>query len=188
LTYNNNFLFLDSCFVNRLRRIDSSCELLDFFAPCVNAVCVIKEDQYIETPCNHFKATYIDLDDIFSDEAAMQANIEAKALGIDFTHIYRDPSDVKAFLWAYKTNKTDKAAIWTCDKGLLKLCFKHDIPRACFKAAIMIVDDCMDGSISNNAQYNTENMKSGDDPFYHYDNNKRCETYCGLKKSCICFK
>jgi len=186
LTYNNHdFIFLGSCFVGRLKRIDSSCELLDFFALCVNATCVIKGDQYAKSPCNHFKVTCIDLDDIFSDEEAISTNVEAKNLRIDFSRISRDPSDIKTFLWAYKTDKT---AVWTCDKELLKLCFKHDIPRCCFKAAIKIVDDCMDESISNDVQYKTEDMKSGDDPFYHYDNNKRCETHCGLKDSCICFK
>ncbi len=186
-----SFLFLDACFIDRLKRIDKSCELLDLFGPCANAVCVIKKDQYIIAPCDDFIPDCIDLDDIFSDEDAIMAHREIRKIGIDFTRIARDPSDIKAFIWAYKT---DRAAIWTCDKNFLDLCRIHNIPRYCFKAAIKALDYWLKGAISDDDQYNTSDMQVGDDPFYHYNNNnrcqysKRCQPYCGLISSCVCFK
>ncbi len=180
-----SYIFIDACFVSNLRQLDSTCELLNFFGPCADdATCVLKMSQYNEAPCNHFNAECSDLDNIFSDEDAIDATRNAILPGVDLSRIVRDPADVKAFIWA---STTPNSAVLTCDRNLLYLCRKSNIPHRCFKAAIKALDIWLGGAISQNKDYNITDMQTGPDPFYHYSSNHRCVTHCGLGASCICF-
>lgn len=180
-----SFLYLDASFVSRLQQVDGSCELLEFFSLSENdANCVIKSDQYFQSPCNHFDSNCSDLDDLFSDEAAVNTFRKGK-IKIDLSRIIKDPADVKAFLWAHDTQD---AAIWTCDKNLLALCRDYEIPRYCFKAALLKLDNYLDGAIKKEANYTIQKMDDGDDPFFNYNKNSRCDSHCGLSHSCVCFE
>ena len=180
-----SYVFLDACFVNNLRRVDSSCELIDFFGLCADATCVIKGNQYKESPCNHFQSSCKDLDNLLSDEDSLNLRKNAQALAIDFTRVSRDPADIKIFLWGYST---DNVAILTCDMNLLLLCYAHNIPRCCFKAALKSLDVWLDDEITKTEAYKTDIMEVGDDPFFHYSSNNRCVTHCGLGSSCMCYQ
>jgi hypothetical protein len=179
------YVFLDACFISRLMQVDKTCGLIDFFGPYADANCVVKMNQYNETPCNFYVCDCDDLDKIFLDEKALQLQKGTSTISIDFTRISRDPNDVKIFIWGFYING---AAILTCDKGLLSMCREHNIPRCCFKAAIKCIDDWMDGAIQKDDTYDTEIMNEGDDPFFHYSTNGRCATHCGLEDSCVCYQ
>jgi len=176
-------VFLDSSFINRVSWVDNSCELLDLFELLSKSGSVVKKDQHATGRCNHYCPKCAWLDDVFTDEDALKANGEAIKLGIDFTLIAQDPADPKIFLWAYNT---ENSAVFTCDKNLLKLCHDHGIQRLCFKASIKILEGEFEGAITE--RYNVERMSNGDDPFFHYSNNSRCDSHCGLKSSCVCFE
>ena len=180
------YVYLDACFINRLRRIDASCELLDFFneyaKDCFNSQCVIVKSQYEKSPCNHFQHSCKNLDDIISDEEILlliNGNTD-----IDYTCISRDPVDIKVFIWA---KKSGKVAIWTCDKNLLKICWTHGISRSCFKAALKSLDIWFDGDIFNSDNYKINLMNTGDDPSFHYSTNSWCDVYCKLP-GCVCLQ
>jgi len=184
LSYDNSsYIFLDACFISRLRQVDKTCGLIDFFGPCAGARCVIKMNQYRVTPCNNFVCECEDLDNMLSDEKSVIFQRQAEALGIEFSKISRDPNDIKIFIWGYHT---DNAAIWTTDGKLLLLCRQNDVPRNCFKAALKALDTWLGGAITCDDSYTTEIMKEGDDPFFHYSTTDRCATYCGLEDTCIC--
>lgn len=142
----------------------------------------MEKDQYIHGKCNHYCPKCNWLDDIFSDEDTLKANKEAEELGVDFTHVVKDPADPKIFLWAHKNENT---AVFTCDRNLLKLLREHNIPRSCFKASIKVLDGHFDGAITED--FNLAPMNIGDNPFFHYSNNSRCDSHCGLTSSCACF-
>ena len=93
-------IFFDASFIGRLRRVDRSCELLEFFALEENARCIVKADQYAKSPCNHHEPACDDLDELYSDEDAITASRQSKA-SFDFSRIAKDTADVKIFLWAY---------------------------------------------------------------------------------------
>lgn len=182
---NYTYVFLDACFISRLIQVDKTCGLIDFFGPCNNAKCIVKSNQYDQTPCNFFKCECDDLDKIFVDEEALQLKDGPETNSIDFSRIYRDPNDVKIFIWGYYT---DRAVILTCDKNLLSICRDYNIPRCCFKAAIQLLDIWMNGEIRKDEDYETDRMNEGDDPFFHYSTNGRCATHCGLEDTCICHR
>jgi len=177
------YVYLDVCFISRLRRIDASCELLDFFSEyakdCFNSQCVIVKSQYEHSPCNHFQHNCKDINDIITDEEILLIKDNTD---IDYTTISRDPVDVKILLWA---TENGNVAIWTCDKNLLKICWRYGISRSCFKAALKALDRWLDGDIFHSSGYNVNIMKTGDDPSFHYNVNSWCDVYCKLTE-CIC--
>jgi hypothetical protein len=142
-------------------------------------------NQYQEAPCNDYKADCKDLDLLLSDEDALNFQQTSESLTIDFSIISRDPNDVKIFLWGLLTKNS---AIWTCDRNLLKLCSENQVERCCFKAAIKSLDLYLNGAIFNNSDIKTELMLNGDDPFFHYNTNGRCNTHCKQTSTCICHK
>ena len=178
---NYSYILLDSCFISDVYRIDKSCRLLDCFDLLSDHGCIIEKGQYLQGNCNGYCPTCTWLDDIFSDEDTLKANLEAKKLGIDFTHVAKDPADPKMFLWAYKT---ENSVVFTCDRNLLKLLRDHDISRLCFKASIKMLDGYCGGAIAQD--FNVALMNNGDDPFFHYSTNGRCDSHCGLASSCEC--
>ncbi len=182
---NQTYVFLDACFISRLKQIDKTCALIDFFGPCMNSKGIVKMNQYNETPCNSYKCECEDLDSLFADEKALKLQKGPNTITIDFARICRDPNDIKIFIWGYYTTG---AAIWTCDKNLLSMCRNHNIPRSCFKAAIKHLDNWLGGAIERDEIYETDVMRVGHDPFFHYNTNGRCATHCGLENSCICHK
>ena len=182
--YKVDRILLDACFIARLRQLDPSCELIEFFGESIGgATCVIEDEQYGRAPCNHYNAPCEKLADIFSHETAMMEGKKAVQDGIDFTRITRDPADVVIFLWA---RWSENGAVWTADKNLLKLLKEHDLPRCCFKAAVKMLNDWLNGGLSTDPSYNFESMQTGDDPFYHFSANGRCRSHCGLMTSCPC--
>jgi len=178
-----SYLFFDSSFVSRLYRVDNTCELLEYFQLYADgAECVIEHIQYSQSPCNHFNAPFRLLREFITDEEIIEKAISSERINKDLSKIYGDPVDVKIFIWA---ENTDNVLVLTCDKNLLKLCQEYDICHSCFKNAIVILDNWMEGDILTSDAINANLLRDGDDPFFNLERNTRCETHCGPSEICI---
>jgi len=177
---------LDASFVSRMRRIDSSCELLEYLSESLNGeCCVIEKNQYENSPCNHYSPPCKSLNDLISDEEIVEIALFSDKVTTDLYKIYRDPVDVKIFIWSINNDKT---IVWSCDKNLLLLCKKYQVFHGCFKSAIKIIDFWLDGAITQDNTYQFHLMDNGDDPFFHYNTDSRCEIYCDSTTTTICYK
>jgi predicted nucleic acid-binding protein len=184
LDYTN--VIFDASFINQLYRINKACDLLEFFQIFFDpAICIVDENQYKQAPCNHFNHTFTPLSESISDEELIKkAQSSPEINKIDLAKISRDPVDVNIFIFAYNTKGI---LVLTCDKSLLLLCKKYDIDHCCFKNAVLLIDQWMNGDILKDPDINTDIMESGDDPFFHFNRNTRCVTHCGPSSICISY-
>jgi len=165
-------------------RTDSSCQLIDQFGPCSgDAKCVVVDDQYKQSPCNHYKPSCEKLERLYSVEDSIKDQRSAYRRQIDFSKISRDPWDIKIFLWA---KRVDDVCVFTCDSNLLEICCKFDIPRICFKAAMKQLDQWLAGAIFNGNGYKTEWMSTDNDPYVNSANNSKCLSHCRNSENCNC--
>jgi len=185
LNNNYSYLFFDASFLSQLYRIDKSCELIEYFKLFANdANCVVDEHQYEHSPCNSFETQFVFLNHLISDEEILEKAISSENIDKDLEKIFRDPVDVKIFIWALSSNDI---LILTCDRNLLLLCKDYDIYHTCFKNAIKILDHWMNGAIEEDSTIKTELMLEGDDPFFHFNRNTRCVSHCGPSSICISY-
>lgn len=183
---NFSHVILDASFVNRMRRIDSSCELLEYLSECLSGdCCVIEEIQYQNSPCNHYSPPCKLLNDLISDEEIVEIALFSNKISTDLSKIYRDPVDVKIFIYSLNNNGN---VVWSCDKNLLLLCKDYQIFHGCFKSAIKIIDLWLNGAISEDGTYKLYLMDSGDDPFFHFSSDSRCKSHCDCSLSTVCYK
>ncbi|MBN1141165.1 MAG: hypothetical protein JXB25_05150 [Deltaproteobacteria bacterium] len=169
-----------------MRRIDASCELLEYFCECIDGeCCVFEEIQYQNSPCNHYSPPGKYLNDLISDEEIVEIALFSDKVSSDLSKIYRDPVDVKIFIFSVNNNGT---VVWSCDKNLLLLCKNYKVFHGCFKSAIKIADKWLDGAISKHSNYKLHLMDCGNDPFFHFNSDSRCESHCDCSFSSICYK
>lgn len=178
-------VILDACFLADLYKVDSSCGLMEDFCCCAgDASCLYVGSQFDTEHCGKPPAACRDLDAIFPPEEAIAAEEHAT---IDFTRVTSDPCDPQMIIWAHR--QEGKAAIFSSDRNLLKVCAGLSIPRACFKAALHALDRWYgEGAIFQNEKYTTTEMfrTEGEnlDPFFHYCKDSRCEKFCQLGERC----
>ncbi|WP_419606441.1 hypothetical protein, partial [Thiolapillus sp.] len=69
-----------------------------------------------------------------------------------------------------------KAMLLSCDWRLLRACEKHGVSHACFKMAMLSFHRDQCESILDNKEFGTDAMRviGGKDPFFHFDNTRRC--------------
>lgn len=181
-----DYIVLDSSFIARLNRIDKTCELLEYFKFFGESVeCVIEKYQYSQSPCNHFDPSFRFLKEFITDEEVIENAILNQSLNQDLSKIYGDPVDVKIFIWALISNNV---LVFACDKNLLKLCQEHNINHSCFKNAIMMLNNQLNDDIFKSDLIDSQLLDDGDDPFFHFNKNTRCQSHCGPAKICILIK
>ena len=182
----SHIAFLDACFVSQMKRIDDTCELIEYVSEITNAEsCVVDKQQYQKTRCKNYSPPCQMLGDLISDEKVIEFAHSSSKINDDLEKVYTDPVDAKIFVWACTV---DKVIVWSCDKNLLSLCNSYKILHGCFKSAIKFMDSWLGGAIVRDGSYNTDLMEEGDDPFFHYNQNSRCESHCGFSSTCICYK
>lgn len=181
-----SYVIIDTSFASRMRQIDSSCELLEYLSESINGdCCVVDKNQYENSPCNHYSPPCKFLNELISDEEIVEIALFSDKINTDLSMIYRDPVDVKIFIWSINNNRT---LVWSCDKNLLRLCRQYQVFHGCFKSAIKIIDSWLGGAIFDDDIYNTSLMKNGDDPFFHFNTDKRCGSHCDCQTTSICYK
>lgn len=169
-----------------MKRIYSSCELLEYLQHCFDGeCCVVERTQYDNAPCNHYEPPCKSLNDLITDEEIVETALFSNKIHTDLYKIYRDPVDVKIFIWSINNQTT---VVWSCDKNLLQLCRRYGIHHGCFKSAIKSIDSWLGGAISADSTYKVSLMAMGDNPFFHYSTNARCESHCACELTCVCYK
>lgn len=185
-TYKYSHVVLDASFVSRMRRIDPSCELLEYTKESLNGeCCVVEQNQYENSPCNHYNPPCTSLNDLISDEEIVESALFSDKIETDLYKIYRDPVDVKIFIWSISNKAT---VVMSCDKNLLQLCRSYKLFHGCFKSAIKIIDAWFNGALSTDDSYKINIMNVGDDPFFHYSTDARCNSHCACESTCVCYK
>lgn len=179
-------IVLDASFVARMKRVDFSCELLEYMNECYQGeCCVVERNQYDNSPCNDYDPPCKSLHDLISDEEIVEAALFSDKVHTDLYKIYKDPVDVKIFIWSINNQAT---VVWTCDKNLLQLCRNYGVFHGCFKSAIKTLDLWLGGAISEDSSYKLNLMDSGVDPFFHFSTNARCKSHCACESTCVCYK
>ncbi len=181
-----SYIFFDTCFFARLYRIDRSCNLFEYFTFLDDdAKYVVDRSQFSKTYYTHTSMRLLFLDQLITDEELILKSWSFEKIDSDISQIFRDPVDVKIFIWAIGN---DDVLILTCDQTLLLVCKKYNINRSCFKNAIMMLDRLFCGTILNDNSWDIDLMQYGDDPFFHFNTNLRCISHCGPSSICVTYE
>lgn len=179
-----NKVIVDACFVSKLRLIDETCGLIEYFS-LLGGECVLDYEQFTKSPCNHTEPECACIDDGIDNEDVIGFFLEypgSRRLEDHYTMDGKrgDPHDLKILAYAAKEGN---CLVLSCDKVLLELCEDLTIRHYCFKAGLAKLGQ-RSSEIFSSPRYNTAPMfLSGDDPFFHYPNKQHCEV-CHPVVSC----
>ncbi|WP_293672667.1 hypothetical protein [Thiolapillus sp.] len=97
--------------------------------------------------------------------------------------LFKDGADLKLLFRA--KHVSGKAMLLSCDWRLLRACEKHGVSHACFKMAMLSFHRDQCESILDNKEFGTDAMRviGGKDPFFHFDNTRRCH-HCDQNGKC----
>ncbi len=181
-------VIFDACSLDgRLCRVDPGCDLIDYISITFDGEsCGIIEqleklkqcvsERVVDHIIQHISISDEDLADFIMTEGPSIPALD---------RIAEDPYDLK--ILAYHKMHNAKAII-TCDRRLLYAADKLGLAHSCFKAALHMADNRFDAGITADPAYNTNPMlENGNDPFFHYPNNRYCGG-CDPGNQCPCHR
>jgi predicted nucleic acid-binding protein len=180
-------IFDASALDNHLCRVDPEGDIIEYISasydgePCAVMIQIDKLQH-----CEPRKIRNRIKNGIFiSDEEVIEFIMQC---GSGVPHLDRVKSDPYDFvILAYHKNYNAEILI-SCDRYLLYVAEHLDLKHRCFKAALHEANNSLNSGIVDDPAYHTEEMfESGNDPFFHYPNNRYCGL-CDKRKQCICHR